>query len=208
MLLILGAVAVGVALGLVFGGTLRNLGQIHLRWWPLAFVGLILQVIPVPSRPGRVDHWIGVGLLMASFVVLLVFVGANVRRPGVPLIAVGFALNLLVIAVNGGMPVGESALRAAAGDQYRQTLRHLTEGGGAKHHLERPDDVLLPLADVIPLGPPLRSVLSVGDTLWLLGGAWVVAAATRRPFALEDPRYRGRHRTGEAVERKEPAGHR
>jgi hypothetical protein len=116
----------------------------------------------------------------------------NIRLPGFWLIAIGFALNVLVISVNGGMAVSRSALRQAYGQDYPTVLRDLEENGGAKHHMARPDDVLLPLTDVIPLGPPVRLVLSVGDVLFFLGVSWVIAAATKGPA--------GRHRAGAVKE--------
>jgi hypothetical protein len=95
------------------------------------------------------------------------------------LIASGFALNLVVIAVNGGMPVRDSALARAYGDGYAEQRRELVEGGQTKHHLERPDDMLVGLADVIPVGFPIRQVLSVGDIVWLVGTVWVVTGLMR-----------------------------
>jgi len=177
MLLIGGTLLAGIGAGFAMGGSLRRLGDVHFRWWGLAFLGLALQLAPVPSGRGNGDHILAVGLLVASYVVLLIFVGANIRRPGFAIIAAGFALNALVISVNAGMPVSDSALRAAAGPSYQQTLTRLTVHGGAKHHLERPSDELVGLSDVLPLGAPVRQVLSVGDLLWLAGAAWVVARA-------------------------------
>ena len=179
VVIILGALALGILVGLLGGGSLRALAEVHLRWWPLAILGLALQLLPVPSLPGRLDHWLAVGLLVISYFVLLAFVGANLRLSGFTLMAAGFALNMLVISINGGMPVSDQALREAYGGGYRTTLRDLTRHGGAKHHLERPDDVLTPLADVIPIGPPVRKVFSVGDLVALAGMAWVVGAATQ-----------------------------
>lgn len=177
--LIIGVVLLGLALGMALGGSLRNFSEARFRWWPLAFVGLALQLVPVPSVAGLLDHWVAVGLLISSYVVLLAFVVANIRAPGFPLLAAGFALNFLVISVNAGMPVSDSGLRKAFGPDYREMVVDLTRHGGAKHHLARPSDVLLPLADVIPVGAPVHQVLSVGDILWLAGAVWVIAAATK-----------------------------
>jgi hypothetical protein len=176
MLLIAGTLLLGIVAGLAMGGSLRKLGEVHFRWWGLAFLGLALQIVPVPSRPGNGDHVLGVGLLVASYVVLLVFVMANIRRPGFAIIAAGFTLNALVIAVNGGMPVSGPALRTAA-SSYQRAVEQLTVHGGAKHHLERPSDELVGLSDILPVGAPVSQVLSVGDILWLAGAAWVVARA-------------------------------
>jgi uncharacterized protein DUF5317 len=181
MLLILAAVVAGIGIGLALGGSLRTLGEARFRLWPLALIGLALQLVPVPSMRGRLDHVLAVGLLIGSYTAMLAFVAANIRAPGFWLIGVGFALNALVISLDGGMPVSDPALHRAAGPLYGQTLHRLESSGGAKHHLARPDDVLAPLSDVIAIGPPIRQVFSVGDVVWLAGTVWVIAGATRGP---------------------------
>jgi hypothetical protein len=181
VLLVIAAVAGGILIGLALGGSLRNLAEARLRWWPLAISGLVLQLIPVPSRQGQLDHWVAVGLLIASYAVLLAFVAANIRLPGFALIAVGFALNALVIGLNGGMPVRDQALRHAAGARYQQSRERLLERGGLKHHLATMDDVLLPLSDIVGIGGPVGNVFSPGDLLSYAGVAWALAGLTRRP---------------------------
>jgi hypothetical protein len=200
VLLVVAVVVGGILVGLALGGSMRNLAEARLRWWPLAIAGLVLQVIPVPSRAGQVDHWVAVGLLIASYVVLLAFVAANIRLPGFAVIAVGFALNALVIGVNGGMPVKDQALRQAAGSRYEQSRQRLVEKGGLKHHLARSDDVLLPLSDVVGIGAPVGNVFSPGDLLSYAGVAWALAELTRRP---RDPR---RESANASVTREPGAG--
>jgi hypothetical protein len=206
VLLIAGAIVLGILLGLVLGGSVRALARLRFLWWPLAFVALVLQLLPVPTMEGQVDHWLAVGLLIASYVALLPLVAVNIQVPGVPLLAVGFALNLLVISVNGGMPVRDEALREANGARYLESRQDLEQHGGAKHHLERPDDMLMPLADVIPIGAPVRQVFSVGDFVFMAGVAWVLAAGMKRgrsrgPAAM--PEWPGDE---EASPRPRPAG--
>jgi len=187
VLLILGAVLGGILVGLALGGTLTTLSNVRFRWWPLALLGLALQLAPVPRLESlHAQHVAAVGLLIASYVVLLTFVALNFRLPGFSLIAAGFALNLLVISVNGGMPVNQRALEIAGGPRYLATVTDLLEHGGAKHHLARDDDVLLGLSDVIPVSWPTRNVFSVGDLIAMFGIAWVLAATTKGPA--------GRHR--------------
>lgn len=202
VLLIVAVIVAGVLVGIALGGDVRTLSELKLRWWPLALIGLGLQLAPVPSLGGQLDHWLAVGLLVASYVLLLAFVAMNIKQAGFPVIAVGFALNLLVISVNGGMPVSDRALRQAFGPAYPEAKQDLLLRGGAKHHLQRPDDVLVPLADVIPIGPPVRQVFSVGDLLFMAGVVWVLAAATRgvgsgrarvRRVRLGDPAGLGRN---------------
>jgi Family of unknown function (DUF5317) len=187
VLLVLGALAVGVLAGLALGGSLRTLAVASFRWWPLALVGLALQVVPVPSDDGEVSRWLGPGLLIASYAILLVFVGVNIRLPGFPVIAAGFLLNAVAITLNGGMPVNEDALRTAAGPAYEEAARDLSETGGSKHHLAGEDDMLLPITDVIPVGPPIGEVLSPGDVLAMVGAAWLIAGGMRRPLSGSPP---------------------
>lgn len=193
MLVILGAVVVGVLLGLALGGSITALSEAHFRWWGLAIAGFGLQVIPIATAWHGISHWLDVGLLVLSYVALLGFVVKNWRRPGIPLVTFGFALNFLVIALNGGMPVNDHALKQAYGSGYGPTLRELQEHGGAKHHLARADDVLTQLSDVIPIGSPVHRVFSAGDLISIVGITWVIAGATRGPV--------GKHRAGTSRKR-------
>jgi hypothetical protein len=188
VLLIVAVIVAGLLVGIALGGDIRTLSELKLRWWPLALIGLGLQLFPVPSMDGQLDRWLGEGLLAGSFVVLLIFVAMNIRLAGFPVIALGFALNLLVISVNGGMPVTEQAIRQAYGSRSPTEITRLREHEGAKHHLARDDDVLLPLADVIPVGAPLHQVLSAGDLVFMVGVFWVIAAATKGEAGRHRPR--------------------
>jgi hypothetical protein len=180
VLLVLGVVAGGVLLGLIFGGSLRKLAALRFRIWPLALIGLALQLLPVPTfNDPRLERWIGAGLLVLSYLLILAFVLENKQFPGFPIVLVGILLNVFVISLNQGMPVTDEALRAAYGHEYRETRQELVERGGVKHHLERPDDLLLPLADSIPIGPPVRNVFSPGDLIAYLGVMWMLASSTR-----------------------------
>jgi hypothetical protein len=121
--------------------------------------------------------------LLASFVALGVFTVANVRAPGFVPILAGLALNALVIAANGGMPVTEHALIAS---NQASTMSDLVRSGGAKHRLADEDTVLLPLGDVIAIGTPIDQAISMGDLLVHLGVAWfVIGAMPRRRRAAE-----------------------
>lgn len=189
MLLVVAGVVVGVVVGFLGRGSLRRLGTLDLRLWWLAVLGFVAQVVPVPAglTVAGVRFDPGAVLLTVSYLLLLGFVLANLRTSGFPVMAIGFALNAAVVTANDGMPVGASALRAAAGAGYPAALRILSTSGGAKHHLAGPGVLLRPLADVIGIGRPVDAVLSVGDLFWVAGLAWVISAA------MWPPRYRGRH---------------
>jgi hypothetical protein len=95
-----------------------------------------------------------------------VFLAANWRLPGLPLAALGAALNLLAIVANGGvMPASPSAL-AAAGLPVDQP--------GFQNSAALADPRLAFLGDVfaVPASWPLSNVFSVGDLLIGAGLAW------------------------------------
>ncbi len=168
---ILIVVVAAVAVGLLAGGNIRSFPTIALRWWPLAVIGLGLQIASIPDR-------YAFPALVASLGLLLVFAFMNLRSPGFILILLGLMLNTAVIVANHGMPVTRTAL--AASDQTEAVaVAELRANGGAKHHLADDGSVLLPLADAIGIPAPVGAIVSVGDICVYLGVGWFVAAALR-----------------------------
>jgi hypothetical protein len=182
--LIVATLGCAVLAGWIAGGRFSRLADVRIRWIPLAIFGFALQGIAVPGAWPLV-------LVAISFVLLVVFAGENVRAglPGARLILVGVALNFLVIAVNGGMPVTRMALERSG---QLDTLHALVADGGAKHHLATDADRLVVLGDVIPLAP-IHQIVSVGDVFTYLGVAWIVVAGMRgrRPVRLLAPPVEG-----------------
>ena len=184
VLILIGA---AVLVGILAGGSLRNFELLRIHWWVFAFVGLALQIVPVPGF-ANVPVWaVGAGMLAASYVLLLTFLTVNRWITGASVMAIGLLMNLAVVASNGGMPVSARAIEAAGG-----SAAVLADGGGAKHHLMNDADVLTPLGDVIPIPPPIYA-----------GIAWFVVQVTRglsrespRPIAVWFPAYRGKHAPG------------
>src|SRR5436305_14107965 len=111
------AVTVGLVVGLATGGRLRHLGERQFHWWGLLIVGVALQ-LPILDR-------LGFAGLLVSYLFLLGFAVANLRLVGMALVVIGISMNIVVIAVNRGMPVrragGVSArlFTAARGDHGR-----------------------------------------------------------------------------------------
>lgn len=157
------ALFTGVVLGVVAGGRLASLADVHLRWWGVLAAGVALQVLAGPlglgGRPGTTA-------VAGSYLCLLAFALANRALAGMPVILVGLALNATVILVNGGMPVRAEAVAAVGLDPERIDPADL----GAKRHLEGPDDRLTFLGDVLPVRP-LGEVVSVGDVVLATGVA-------------------------------------
>jgi Family of unknown function (DUF5317) len=154
-----------VAVPLV-GGRLGALVEVRLRhvWAIFAALGLGIAATELPGLPDGLRA----GLLVAAYPVAAVFLAANWRLPGMPLVAVGGAMNLVAITVNGGiMPASPSAL-AGAGLPVNQP--------GFQNTTVLPDPQLALLGDVffIPASWPLSNVFSVGDVLLALGVVWAL----------------------------------
>jgi uncharacterized protein DUF5317 len=172
MKLLVAMLLVAVAIGYLAGGRVSNLANLHLRWAPLALIALVLQVIDPPGSWPLV-------LLIASFVLLSIFVVANRRIAGFWLVLVGVALNFAVIGVNGGMPVSTQALVASG---QTGTVGQLTGHAerSVKHHLATDRDIALFLGDVIAIPPPMGQAVSLGDIFTYGGVAIVVVMGMRR----------------------------
>ncbi len=160
--------------GLLAGGSLDGFGRVRLRWYPLALAGLALQLVDVPGDAFTPEFL----LLMLSFGLLLAFAVRNVAERGFPLVLAGLTLNAIVIGANGGMPVSADTLRASGQANLVETLR---EEGGEKHHLATDKDVLLFLGDVVPIGPPFRQAVSIGDVIAYAGIGWFLFSTVKRP---------------------------
>jgi hypothetical protein len=109
-------------------------------------------------------------LFILSYLILFVFVAANLRRPGIAVIGLGLALNFIVIAANGGlMPITpETLLRTGSipnGAETGEWVEH------SKDVLKEREDVRLYfLSDRLVWDgvSPIRA-FSIGDVVLLAG---------------------------------------
>jgi hypothetical protein len=167
LVLLVGALAAAVAL--LCGGRPGTSGY-RFRGVRLVVAAAVLQLAGTLWSPAYAV------LLALSALLAAVFVVANVRVPGVPLIALGLLLNAVVIGLNGAMPVSEAAAQRAgvATDALVGELRHTTSGDGT---------TLGALGDVIPVPLPWRAeVVSVGDVFVAAGvGLLVLTLVFGRP---------------------------
>jgi Family of unknown function (DUF5317) len=165
--LILVAVVVLAALTVpLAGGRLGALVELRLRRVWAIFAALALQVAAL-DLPGLPEGARAV-LVVASYPVGALFLAANWRVPGMGLVALGGALNLVAILANGGvMPASPSAL-AGAGLPPDEP--------GFQNSAAVADPRLAFLGDVfhVPASWPLSNVFSVGDVLIALGVAWAL----------------------------------
>jgi Family of unknown function (DUF5317) len=160
MLLVIAAIALLVTVPLA-GGRLSRLADIRVRavWAVLLAAGIQVGISNV--APGG-SHVLHAALNVLSYVLDAYFIFANRRLAGVPLVAIGAALNVLAITTNGGvMPANAVALRTAG----------ITARAGFDNSAALAQPHLAFLGDVFPVpGPwPIGNVLSAGDLVILLG---------------------------------------
>src|SRR5262245_5780973 len=173
---ILYAVLVGVALGFLLGGRLAGLAELHFRFPWVILGALLLQVVlfsgPVSERIGELGPILYVGSTAAVVVAIL----ADWRIPGLPVVALGAASNLLAILATGGYMPAAPAAMASLGKGVPTVCSNSSVV---------PDPALGPLTDVfaMPHWMPAANVFSVGDVIIGIGVVLVIVLAMRRPPA-------------------------
>jgi MFS family permease len=173
------AVALGIAAGLLAGGRISNLLSARLRFGALIISGLVLRI----GTLSLIDLGIGIvdelrlPLFGLAFGLLVIALWLNRSQPGLLVAMVGIGANGLAVVVNGGyMPVYLPAVE----------LVGLSEADLAPtFHVLLPEELGLaflleggPVGDIVPVGIPLlANVMSIGDLLLAAGVAWFLFSA-------------------------------
>jgi Family of unknown function (DUF5317) len=145
------------------GGRLGALAEIRLRHTWAILTALAAQIVITTIVPDG-SASLHAGLHLGTYAVAAIFVVANRRLPGLWLLALGAGLNLLVIAVNGGvMPADPDALERAGLPVVSGEFENSTV-------LEDPKLPVLGDVFAVPEPLPFANVFSVGDILLVLGG--------------------------------------
>ena len=178
---ILYAVFAGLVIGLVSGGSVARLGDLHFVWAPLIVVGMVVQLLLFSTNLGDALGSAAPLAYVASNLAVLVAVWKNRSIPGLALVLVGGAANLLAICANGGyMPVSAAALTALGrGAQDGYVNSRFVDGA-----------VLGPLTDqfAMPAWMPMANIFSVGDVLIGVGVAIAIVAVMRGRAPMVDPK--------------------
>jgi hypothetical protein len=167
-----------LAIAVLRGGRLVNLGDIELRAWWLLFIALGLQLGTdfLPDREW--SEWAGLTMVLVSFGLLMILVMLNRSKPGMWIAGIGVLMNFVVIAANGGMPVLAGAAEVASGF----TVSEPDLSGTFKHVLLDESSRLTFFADVIPLRlVGIGEVISLGDIFLALGLGVFLEHELRRP---------------------------
>ena len=136
----------------------------------MALLALCLQAIAIKAPIGDADALRRV-LLVSSYLLLMVFVGFNLRRPGIALIGLGLLLNFAAIVANEGfMPITPEAVLRTGPLPVDAVVGEWLPG--SKDILLGREDVRLWfLGDRLtwePLSPVLRA-FSIGDVVIFAG---------------------------------------
>lgn len=165
-----------LAVAVLRGGRLVNLGDIELRAWWLLVLALALQVATrfLPERAATA----GVVMVLTSFALLMFLVILNRNKEGMLIAGLGVLMNFTVIAANGGMPVLAGAAEVASGF----TVSDPDLAASYKHIPLDENSRLTFLADVIPLRlAGIAEVISLGDIFLALGLGVFLERELRRP---------------------------
>ena len=177
MLLVITALALIASVPLA-GGRLGALADIRPTAVWAVMLAAAIQVGITQITGG--SHALHAALHVLSYVLDAYFLFANRRLTGVPLVAVGAALNVLAITTNAGvMPANATALRISG----------IASRPGFDNSAVLAHPHLAFLGDVIPVpGPwPIGNVLSVGDLIIFLGALIILHAACGSRLAIGRP---------------------
>jgi hypothetical protein len=173
-LLLVTAVAAGLVV-ILTKGHWRTLAQLRVNAAWLLAAGLAIQIaLEYVSFSGDQIETVGYGLLMTSYALILAFCVVNLPTRGFGVIALGIAMNALVIGLNQGMPTRPIGVDSQ-GNRIRKPVVQTV-----KHRQERADDILGGLGDKILFPSPLNTLVSFGDLVIAIGICELAFFGSRR----------------------------
>ena len=157
---------------IVGGGSLVGLVSTRFRAALLVVASFVVQFAFVAWPPEWLTRTSALAIFLAAQGAVVAFLLLNRELPGMKIALAGLLLNMVVISLNGAMPVSETAARAA-GTEYLSDQRHVEHGLHLRNEILDDDTALPWFSDVLPL-PVIRQVLSIGDVIIGFGIARLV----------------------------------
>jgi hypothetical protein len=161
------------------------LPHVQLRLVPLVLIALAVQAVAIYAPLGSDDLPRRV-LVVASYLAVIAFVAANLRRPSIAVLALGVLLNFLPIIANGGlMPITPETLQKT-GDIPEDAEIGEWVSGTKDVLLERDDVRLYFLSDRLTSDLSPFRAFSIGD-LFVVVGALILLADLLLPRPQRRP---------------------
>ncbi len=175
MVFFLAVILAALVVVVVTRGSFRRLGTIEFRSLGLLFAALAIQIVLeyVDFPKDRIDN-LGLAILLLSYALIFAFCYVNRSMQGLWIIAIGVALNVIVITLNQGMPASDEVVHRRGHEVHVPIERTV------KHKPENNDDLLPFLGDVFAL-PGDNAVFSIGDIVIGLGIIDICFEKSRRP---------------------------
>jgi hypothetical protein len=175
------------------GGRQLTPPSLRLAW--LVLVAFLPQWLAfyLPATRRLIPDGLAATALISSQMLLLIFAWFNRDQPGLWALGLGLALNLLVIALNGGlMPISPDVVARLAPEAPPGTWQ-------IGHRLGAGKDIVLPVAAtqlrwlsdcfLLPRWFPYRAAFSLGDVLIAVGAfrlLWIMGDGAENANQLRD----------------------
>ena len=157
-------------------GSFKRLAHVRFRalWLLLAALAIqiVLEFVDFPEE--RIDD-LGLAILLGSYALIFTFCYLNRRTSGMLVIAIGVGLNVLVIALNGGMPTRDDVK-----DRNGREV-HVPIERTVKHKPSEDSDLLPFLGDVFTAPGVPNQQYSIGDIVIGIGIIDLCFEGSRRP---------------------------
>ena len=164
------AALIAAVVALLRGGSLKALADTHFNHVWILFIGLGAQLGAEIWTPTWLGGDTGTIVIIGSNLAVVAFLWLNRTHPGLGLVALGLLLNVVVISLNGAMPVSAAAARTSG-----VPVSSITKD--IEHELLDDDTILPWLTDVLAI-PRVPGVFSVGDVVLAIGVARLVYLRT------------------------------
>ncbi|MCR4431678.1 MAG: DUF5317 domain-containing protein [Tepidanaerobacteraceae bacterium] len=170
---------ISIIIGILRGGSLKNLSAIPIKNLELIFVSFIIRYLPLVLKGDLYNIAARYNFIIssASYLLLIYALFSNRHIKAMRLVTVGVVLNFIAIVANGGkMPVSIQALDMTGLNELKPLL---FDPSYLYHKAIDSATKLSFLGDIFPLPPPYPRprVFSLGDLMMGIGVFSIVQRA-------------------------------
>lgn len=175
-MIVVAATVAGLLSVVPFGGRLRRLATLDLRFLWVIWAAIVLQTVIFEVVGSTVPDAVSQTVHLSTYALAFAFLWFNRHIPGMPIVATGAACNGAAIVANGGVMPASPAAWARAGHPPIAEFENSNVVDGAR---------LGWLGDVfaVPAGWPLANVFSIGDVVIVAGATYLAHRCCHRPPA-------------------------